>query len=279
MLQDATPRGPNPALRVAAPLPSLYRARPECEQLQDNEILCRTSPQPAPTGELEQAGSFHHFLFEWQPAERDVDGLQLEQAGSFHHFLFEWQPAERDVDGRAPRSGEQQHAVPVRKPRGVRHTSSLTRFQERSDKLIFPSEPAQQGHVHVTSKAGLAPAQQRDDSNDAELPLPLGEKSLKIARRLQYRRHRRASTARILANHACCSTKPEVAGGGGMSMGSSPVPKICRTASCVSENSISRRRTSSSSGPARRHVSTHRPQSSRGEFARGFRIYNLIVTK
>src|ERR1039458_6427954 len=103
MLQDATPRGPNPALRVAAPLPSLYRARPECEELQDNEILCRTSPQPAPTGELEQAGSFHHFLFEWQPAERDVDG-------------------------RAPRSGEQQHAGPVRKPQADRTDRKSTRL-------------------------------------------------------------------------------------------------------------------------------------------------------
>src|ERR1022692_2337581 len=41
---------------------------PECEELQDDEILGRTCPQPAPACEVEQAGSFRHFFFERQPA-------------------------------------------------------------------------------------------------------------------------------------------------------------------------------------------------------------------
>ena len=154
-----------------------------------------------------------------------------------------------------------------------RHTSLIARFQERCDKLIFASESTQQGRVHVASKPGFSREQQRDTPDDTELPLPWGEKGLKIACRLQCRGHRRASAARILANHARRSTKPEVAGGGGTSMGSSPVPKS--TASGVSADSISLRRTSQIDPPQR--VSTpptsQSPASCRHTAARRQRTY------
>jgi hypothetical protein len=149
-----------------------------------------------------------------------------------------------------------------------------TRLQAWTPAPPASSESTQEGRVHIGRKTRLAPAQSRDVADDTELPLPTVEKGLKIACRLQCRCHRRGAAARILANHACCSTRPEAAGGGGMSMGSSPVLKSCRIASCVSAVSISRRRTASSSGPACRQVSTHRRKSSSCEFAGASGIYN-----
>ena len=169
-------------------------------------------------------------------------------------------------------------AVAARKADSVGNASPITRSKERRSELFFASKATKKCHIYISGKARLSPSQERDSSDDAEPPTPLVEESLKIARRLKQRRHLRRFADRTRANHACCSTRPEDVRGG-EALASSPVPKSCRIASCVSADSISRRRISSSSSPARRHVSTHRRRRSRSSLACRFDIPNLIVTE
>jgi len=144
----------------------------------------------------------------------------------------------------------------ARKPGGIGNASPIARSKKRSNELFFVSETGKQCHIYVTGKAGFSPSKKRHPADDAEAPLPLRKKSLESARRLEQGRHGRMLGDRNSANHACCSTRPEVVRGGALSMHPS-VPKSCRTASRVSADSNSRRRIRSSSAPARRQVSPH----------------------
>jgi hypothetical protein len=64
----------------------------------------------------------------------------------------------------------------------IARRAKAAHLQQLVNKEFFPSEPSQQGYIHILGGADVTPAQHRHAANNAEFPITLPEEFLHFGR-------------------------------------------------------------------------------------------------